>query len=694
MTKRFRKEAFVSAKRPRNGKDPLSEASVFADIANGSQGGGDSTDRSRRNHNRFCDDDNKVEDYELTPRNFRGIDGDTTEGLPVKTADGNLKRIILKDEGPSEEDITSDSESTGQDDGSESVNEKEDDENALDFDEENDEEYKELSPEARGRKIKEDIAHMAESLMENPEKNVLLFARLLRMMSSHVPSTAKFALLSVVPVFKSICPSYKVRPLTEAEKQEKVSNDVQKVRFFEQNLVRYYKKYLVILSTNSMKFSTSPKATDLEIVLGILSTRAACQLASPLRFFNFRSDLLKILIRRIMHKPASSPEYEIFKECVKTLESLLVEDVDLGDISLDIVRLLSRSIRHRNIKVDESVINIFLSLTVLRDYDPHASAEKKEEKIKLKKKERVFLTKKQRKELKEKKKIEKEMRTAELKITAEERERFQAEILKSLLTLYLQILRSRPEKLMAPVLEGILKYGRQVNLDMIGDFLQVFREISHDLLESSHDSVVFLTVSQTRQILLCVITSFSLLSYLPSKRVHLDLNKFVEYLYALLPWLSEDAEIEFSHKTLRLMDPLATELKMKPSVNVSTEAELLLKGLNAIFFKSRSGSQGRALAFTKRLYTAMLQFPGRTTIAVIKFAGKLMSRYDDIAGLFTTEDRIQNGVFHPDADTIEGANTEVAVLWENVLLEKHYNPTVAMGAKALINRAKKEPGLM
>lgn len=691
MGKRSRKEAFIAAKRPKNGNDPLSESNVFAEIANDSRGDDALSVGSRRHHNIYKEDANKIEDYELTPRSFKGVSSDATEGLPVKTADGGLKRIVLKDGDSENEDNEVESEKSDEDN---DIAPFHGNENVSDYDEANDEDYKELSPETRERKIKEDIAQMAESLMENPEDNVLLFAKLLRMMSSHVPSTAKLSLLSVVPVFKSICPSYKVRPLTDAEKHEKVSNDVQKVRFFEQNLVRYYRKYLDVLSLHSLKFSTSPKATDLDIVLGILSTRAACQLASPLRFFNFRSDLMRILIRRIMHKPASAAEYDVFKECVKTLEALLVEDVDLGSISLDISRMLSRSIRRRNMKVDESVVNIFLSLTVLRDYDPHASAEEKEKKIKLKRKEKVFLTKKQRKELKEKKKIEKEIKDAEFKITAEERERFQAEILRTLLTLYLEILRSRPEKLMAPVLEGISKYGRQVNLDMIGDFLQVLREISHDLLDSSNENIMFLNASQTRQVLLCVITSFSLLSYLPSKRVHLDLNNFVEYLYRLLPLLSEDAEIEFSYKTLRLMDPLATDLKMKPSVNISTEAELLLKGLNAIFFKSRSGSQARSLAFTKRLYTAMLQFPDKSTIAVMKFIGKLISRYDDIVSLYTTEDRIQNGVYRPYAETIEGANTEVAVLWENLLLEKHYNPTIAMGARALINRAKKEPGFM
>ncbi|QPG73127.1 hypothetical protein FOA43_000432 [Brettanomyces nanus] len=639
-------------------------------------------------------EEEEIADYEAKPRRFDDQNEDLVEGLPVRSSDGTIHRVVMKKEerktkrlqDEEQKELEEEQEQEQEEREQEEQASKEDGKNSV-FDESNDEKYKDLSAAEMVLKIKEDLADMAQSMIEDPEENVMLMSRVLTMMTSKNPIIAKLSLLSLVPVFKSISPSYRIRPLTEAERKEKMSKDVQRTRFFEQNLVSYYQKYLKFLARKASVVINSPRASNLDKQMGIVATRAACELTESLRFFNFRSDLFKLLIRRVMRKPSSESEHDAFRRCISTLEGLLVEDFESGDVSFDIVRIVCRSIRHRDFKVDESVVNIFLSLTVLSDYDPLRKEDEKEEEAKMRKKDRVYLTRKQRAQLKERKLIEKEWDQAEQKVTSQQRERFQAQILKLLLTLYLEILRGRPEKLMAPVLEGLAKYGHQVNLDLMGDFLQVLREISEDLL-TNQMSGKGITGNQMRQVLLCIITSFSLVSYMPPKKVHLDLNKFVDYLYSLLPMLSQDADIEFSHKTLRLMDPLSTQLQMKPSVNVSTEAELLLRCADAIFLSSRSGSEARALAFTKRFYLDMLNFPEKTSIAILKFIDKLMSRYDEIKCLYTTEDRIQNGVYHSYADSVERANTEVAVLWENVLLEKHYNPTVSMAAKALLKRAK------
>ncbi|GME81322.1 unnamed protein product [Ambrosiozyma monospora] len=552
-------------------------------------------------------------------------------------------------------------------------------------DDEEEDQYKDLTPEQRIIQTKEDIATLAEKLIEDPEENIMLLSRLRRMAQSKNPITSKLALLSLVPVFKSISPMYKIRALTDTEKREKVTKEVGRLRFFEENLVLNYKNYIDFLSSKTKFFMNTPKATELDKELGLLATGAACELAGSLKFFNFRSDLFQILVRRIMRKPSSDAEFEKFQQCVTVLESELLEDND-GDLSLDVVRQLNKSMKKREFKVDEAVVNVLLSLQILSDYDPYGGAEEGE-KPKLKKKDRVHLSKKERKQLKERKQIEAEMRVAEQAISAEERERNQAQILKLLLMLYLEILKSRPEQLMAPVLEGLAKFGHLVNVDLMGDFLQVLREIAEDLIETTSTTTT-ITSNQLRQIMLCVVTSFSLVDNIPSKKVKLDLKKFVDYLYSILPILSQDTEIEFSHKTLRLMDPLSNKF-VKPNVNISTKSELLLRSLVSIFFQSNSNSSMRALAFTKRLYSNLLQFPEKTSIATLKFIDKLNSRYeDDLKSLYTTEDRVANGVYQPQVDDLERSNAQVAVLWENVLLEKHYCPAVAMGAKSLMKKAK------
>lgn len=700
MGKRVKRSAELRNTKRRKEENSKLQSSVFARVESGDEISDVEVSDDNIDEETYKDEiiENQLEDYEMKPRAFNDPNEGAEEGLPIRKSDGTLQRRIIRKQNDNDQNSSNNKEENDDDDNDDddddeklgkkysNKSKKEPKTNEVDemFDEENDESYNGLTPEEKIIKTKEDIAEMAQMLIENPEENILQLSRLRRMSNSKNPLTAKLAILAMVPVFKSIAPSYYIRPLTDIEKREKVTKEVAKLRFFEQHLVINYKHYLDLIALKAAKTFSQPKVSSTDAELGIISTNAACELASALRFFNFRKEIFKILTRRIMKKPQNEFELKVYKKCINTIDSLLIEDASNGDISLELVILLSKSIRRRDFNVDESVINIFLSLTILNDYSPNSKHDDDEDKPKLKKKDRVHLSKKQRKQLKERKLIDKEMRDAEQAITAEQREKNQAQILKSLLTFYIEILKARPAKLMAAVLESLSKFGHMVNVDLMGDFLQVLREITEELLQNKD-----LNSNEVRQVLLCIITSFSLVANLPPRKVVVDLNKFVDYLYSLLPNLALDAEIEFSHKTLRLIDPLSTtELNLKPSVNVSTKAELLLRCLNAIFFNSKSGSSKRALAFTKRLYLASLHLPEKSTVAIFKFIDKLMGRYEELKTLYTTEDRIQNGVYHPEVDETERANTEVAVLWENVLLDKHYSTNVAIGARHLFKNAK------
>ena len=58
------------------------------------------------------------------------------------------------------------------------------------------------------------------------------------------PMIRKMAMLSQLAVFIDILPGYRIRPLTDIEKSEKVSQAVQRTRDYEQGLVSIYQTYL------------------------------------------------------------------------------------------------------------------------------------------------------------------------------------------------------------------------------------------------------------------------------------------------------------------------------------------------------------------------------------------------------------------------------------------------------------------
>lgn len=609
--------------------------------------------------------DDEEQDYEMKPRKLQGYEEDVVEGLPIKI-NGKVERKMLKKNSPKNEEDNMESDEASDDATS--------DNSGSDIDG-GDEPNEEVDTEEKIVQLKEEIAELVENIMEEPEENVSSLSRLCRMSESRNPNTCKFSMLALVPVFKSIIPGYRIRPLTETEKRERVSRDVAKLRNFEQTLVSCYKNYI----ENLKKLSKVPNSeVKVKVSLGILATQAANELASNGAHFNFRKEVFSILIRRVS-KPNLSAD-PIAAKTIKTLELLLSEDDD-GLISFDIVQILCKTVKLRKYNVEESVLNILLSLDILQDYDPNTKAEKEASQVKLKKKDRVHLSKKQKKARKEMKQIEEEMEKAEQAVTAEEREKNQGEILKLVLSLYLNTLKFEISSLVAPVLEGLVKFGNMANFELLGDFLEVMKEL---LLDAKKDA---LSPSEIRKTVLLIVGAFSIVSNQNQMKVHIDLSVFVDGLYALLPYISLDADIELSHKSLRLADPLNNEI-LKPLVNHSTTAELLLKALDHIFFRSRSGTKLRALAFTKRIYTCVAQTPEKTSIALLKFLEKLINRYPEVGALYSTDDRVGNGNFNMEADNVFRSNAEGAILWENNILVHHYCPVVAQGLRSLANRSK------
>lgn len=652
--------------------------------------------------------DNEEQDYELKPRNRKN---DVVEGLPIKMADGRIERVVRE---VAEEDTKPEEPETKEP----LVESKEDNESEHEEDEDSD-----LTPLERLNKIKEEIADLASKLIEDPEENALCLTRLRKMSESRNMVTCQLSMMALIPVFKSLAPTYKIRPLTDTEKREKVSKDVARLRQFEQSLISNYTLYIDNLSklakVSLLNSQNNKKITPEQIKKGQLAAKAACELCiSSLRHFNYRNEIISIVVRRLNRKPNNTEDFEIFTKCLRVLETLLKDDEENGDISFDVIRILCHSIRDKKFRVDESVVNVFLSLSLLEDYDPNNN-KNDSPKQKLKKKDRVHLSKKERKARKERKEIDEEMRKAEQTITIEEREKYQSQVLKMLLALYLEILKAgshtssipnnNANDLMASVLEGLARFGQMANFDLLGDFLEVLREIMTDIMdehslsdenEVSDEFGGMYGGKQIRTVLLCIATSFTLVtnhSTTGKLPMTIDLSKFVSCLHNILCDMALDCDMEFSHKSLRLADPLqVSTISEKPSVNVSTKSELLLRCLDFVFFRSRNGTLPRATTFTKRLYISILQTPEKTSLASLKFIGKLMSRYgDSLKGLWNTEERISGegtyilGIERSGREVeLERSNSGAATLWENVLLDKHYCPMVKDGSRSLMNNSK------
>lgn len=615
------------------------------------------------------EEDDEV-DYESMKRSFK-VAEEEVERLPVKSADGQVHRVMGKKQvAPKKQE-------------SEEEEESEESEEEASSESENEEE-EQMPEEEQLRLAQEQIADAAELLAEEPEEHIGKVRELRNLMNnSKVLAVKHITLLSLVPLFKDLIPGYRIRPLTDVEKKEKVSKDIKKLREFEETLVINYKEYVDSLTYYAKK-GRSAKPGSENYALATASIMASCDLLESVPHFNFRTELIQIIVDKVSRKTIDKP----FVKAISTIKAIFTADEE-GHVSFEVVKIVVKMVKARSYKVHESVIDSLLYLRLLTELSVKASMDDvdRDNTPKIKKKDRVHLTKKQRKQRKEEKAIDEEMRKAETAVSAEEKERIQAETLKLVFILYFNILKDRSNTLMASTLEGLAKFAHLVNADFFGDLLEVLRELIVDRHMWEIDGEFKFKESMTREALLCIVTAFALLTGQIGESMNLDLSFFINHFYSALYSLGLNPDLEFSHKTLRLDDPLKRaafgpeEAQFKQKVNISTEMEMVVKAFEFIFFRQRQVGKLRVEAFAKRLMIASLQMPEKSALAALKILDKMTKKFPSLASLYSTDDRVANGIYRMDVDQPEHSNPEATTIWETFFLEKHYSPKVANAAK-------------
>jgi nucleolar complex protein 3 len=621
--------------------------------------------------------------YESRPRKQKKKDQESTR-LPIKTAEGRVEQC----QSLAGADEDQHSFLGSDDDGVPAVQDQVP--------------FRELEPQKPLRQqileAKEELARLAGLLNRDPEENAGAFRALGEIAASKNPTIKRLGLATQLTVYKDAIPGYRIRPLDEDNSGEKVSKEVRHLRSFEQSLVSSYQVYVKELS----RCARPGKAHD-EAAASVaqVAISCACALLLAVPHFNFRGELLKILINKLSERNVDAN----FVKCRETLETLFQDDED-GTPSLDAVTLLTRMMKSRDYRVHESVLNTFLHLRLLSEFSSKASRDTIDKPSaddraagKKPKQKREFRTKKERKILKEQKSIDKEFKEADAIVNHEERDRMQAETLKLVFVAYFRILKARSPDLMGAVLEGLAKYAHLINQDFFGDILEALKDLINDAEAlSSEDSETpndqspqnpISPVSSTRSTLLCINTAFALLDGQDvakfASSLSLDLSFFTTHLYKSLYALALNPNLEYSSKSLHLPDPHAPNPQpQSPStnlnkVNLRTTASLLHSALTSAL-TSRTTPPLRVAAFTKQLFTALLQTPEKSSIALLSLLSQVLKMHGrKVASLWNTEERKGDGVFDALRGEVEGSNPFASTVWEGELLRLHYARGVRQG---------------
>ncbi|KAK3180797.1 hypothetical protein K4F52_007888 [Lecanicillium sp. MT-2017a] len=638
---------------------------------------------------------NLEQDYESRPRKGKKKEKESTR-LPIKTADGRLE--VLNSLNAEGDDVSVESDTEwleGREDEAESEAEEEP------------EPEKPSIPEAQQIvEAQEEMAKLAMAINESPEENAGALKSLAEFSQSSIVSIQMLALMTQMAVYKDLIPGYRIRPLSEEDQKDHgISKEVRQLRQYEQSLVNGYQKYVAELA-RCTRLDIRPKR-DVQTITSVAYT-CACTLLTSVPHFNFRSELLKILVWKLSKRKLDDDS----AKCLQALETLFREDEE-GRPSFEAVALITKMMKARNYNVDQAVPNLFLALRLMSEFSGKGSKDSVDKDDdgaeaappqKMKKKNREFRTKRERKNIKENKALEKQMSLADALVGHEERERMQSETLKLVFAAYFRILKAREQHLMGAVLEGLAKYARLINQDFFGDLLEALKDL---IRHSDHDTAVALGEAEddneaeeedededsaetsrnlTREALLCTVTAFALLAgqdaHNSRNALHLDLSYFTTHLYKTLLTLSVNPDLE-----LTKLPSTHSNNNRFSRINVQTTTVLLLRSLTAILlppWNIRSVPPLRLAAFTKQLMTTSLQLPEKSCQGTLALLGDVAHTHGKkVRSLWNTEERKGDGRFNPLSDSVEGSNPFATTVWEGELLRKHFSPKVREGAQLL-----------
>ncbi|KAJ2741525.1 hypothetical protein GGI20_005130 [Coemansia sp. BCRC 34301] len=424
------------------------------------------------------------------------------------------------------------------------------------------------------------LAGLADMIMQNPERGAKAYKLLHYISDDSDVRVKRLGLLTQLGVYCDVLPDYRIRELTEKEKQMKVTKEVRQQRMHEEALVSNYGAYLRQLfaaAKGGMKIFGNP---DADVETGAVAARALGELVNAHPHFNFRKDILAALVD-IYVQPASRiamPEFAPMAQSARLAVLRLFRDDVSGEYSQNAVLLASKRIKRLSYRVDASALRPWLHLRLRDELRSNPEDRKRQEQDQLerdqKREQRKLLrrkkgsaavkeakralheSKKQAKARKVQQDVTKTLREAEAEVTRDERERWFGETLKHVFITYFRILKQKDNigGLLAGVLEGLAKFAHLISVEFFVDLFHLLRKImrgqhgvgigaTDEADDVADESDLVSSRVGLRTSLLCVLTALHILTG-QGEALNLDIKDFFHQMYALLPPLAANPRIE------------------------------------------------------------------------------------------------------------------------------------------------------
>lgn len=487
--------------------------------------------------------------------------------------------------------------------------------------------------------------------------------------NGHDAHAARLALLSLLAIFQDILPSDRIRLPTEAEMNVRVSKEVKQTWDYERKLLQAYQRYLQLLEKTwedgkfghrGLSEQTGPPTT-----LAATSIIALSQLLQTSYLFNFRSNLIQIVVRQANNHSSD----DVRLACCNALSVLFTKDVQ-GEATLEAVRRIAKMVKERHNQqggrgIHPDVMNTWLSLP-LRIHEDEAMAAKIAAQVKKKR------AKKSQQD-KDTQDIENEMKEGEATVDKLELAKNQADTLHAVTLTYFRILKVQDDadeqidgkvsQLLPCALRGLAKFSHLIHLDAVVDLLEVLKKLLENGDQLSTDACVH-----------CILCALKTLRGPGRDTIPVDMKQYLIPLYGLLPRIG----IPTSEPSLP-----STNGNGAQSSDEGKVIEEIIQCLDHAFLQRRELSSLRLAGFLKRLTSSSLHCVPTSSVPLLACTRQIASRYASSSSskiglmLENEEDVVAEGVFSPDAEDPEHSNSHATSLWELSLLRYHIHPKVA-----------------
>ena len=473
-------------------------------------------------------------------RSFEEGEESTKLGLPVRTATGEWKRLAVKVAAPKKD--------TENSEGADSDNTQEDTSNTQ----------TQADTAAENQLLgfeeaKEKLALVAMEITEDIDENVTRLKELLKYTRLGVMKGTRdeevelmrMGLITCVAVFKDILPDYSIRPLTEAERQVKVSKEVKKQRHFEETLLRSYGQYVDRLE-EILKTVKKGDAAAVAVTVSCLG-----ELAINAGHFNYYERVLASLCNQVFNG-----KEHVSSVAIASLGKVFAED-EIGRSTAHALRLLSDAIQARDYLPEASCLTVLkdvrmkvlaFSRTDTLPSDKRIASEEAA-RLDIYKKKAAHMSKSQKKNLKTE--LAESIKTArsEAEFSREERSKWSSDALKFLFRILFGILKrftntkdndtkitkSKAVELLPEVMKSLAKCSQFLSVEYFTDLLSTLKK-TIGLIETEQSLLATLhTIQTVLQIAFLQETSKVEILKGPGAVALIDLKFYFDLIYRQIP---------------------------------------------------------------------------------------------------------------------------------------------------------------